>query len=661
MVTRRIVASSGANPTGGARKGGGRGGVSAGGKKFTTEQAKKAFLDYIGAGYNITAAMERVDRARKTYEYWRKNDEEFRRAVDSVMATRKVDNGTRDENRAAARAMGFAEWRMKYLDLPVFPHQQQWIDLLEGRDPELHFSQTFEQAKPTRLVVNTFPNAGKTTTLTIDYVTYRICINPGIKVAIISKVKEMAEDMVSGVQTRLTHPDHERLIADFAPEGGFMATADEWSKSRVRLQAADRDPADKDPTLQALGMGSQVYGKRLDLVLVDDAIDGENAQHWKKQLKWLTKEVGSRPGMGGRIIVIGTRIEPADLYWQLRQGSNFQSGKTPWTYLSQPALLEDDPDPANWVTLWPRSTTSWWTEDDPCPCGQDECREGTDGTYPRFDGVHLSMVRDGVDADVWNQAYMQLEIDGDSTFPSYAIQEAVNKGRRAGKDGGMIAVPHDECYIIGSLDPATSGYAAMVVGGVHRSTRKRYIYDAWNIKQPTPQELKNRIKAVTIEYGVQEWRIEKTGLLTMFTQDFELNQWLTVRGVRLSPHFTGSNKFDTGFGVASMTPLFGTWQNMDDGSTKCIFPPSIELPRPDDSKGIKALIDQLGYWTPELDPKKTACDLVMALWFFEVGARDRTKAGQRRQQRKFSGKTSPRDRAKAGVVHLDEFRQRAVI
>ncbi|HEY5989241.1 MAG TPA: hypothetical protein VIV12_23105, partial [Streptosporangiaceae bacterium] len=648
----------GTNPLGGARKG--RGGVAAGGKKFTPEQAKKAFLDYIGAGYNIGAACDKVGRSRKTYEYWRKNDPDFLKAVDSVMATRKVDTTTREGNRAAGRAMGFAEWRQKYLGLPVFAHQQQWIDLLEGREPTaLHPTQTYEKNKPTRLVVNTFPNAGKTTTLTIDYVTYRICINPAIKVAIISKTADMAADMVAGVKTRLTHPDHDQLIKDFAPEGGFEATAAEWSSKRIRLDAADRDPADKDPTLQALGLGSQVYGKRLDLVLVDDAIDGENAQHWQAQLKWLGREVSSRPGMSGRVVVIGTRISPADLYWQLRDGKNFQSGRTPWTYLSQPALLEDSADPEDWVTLWPRSTTSWWTEDDPCPCGTHDCQFGADdGTFPRFDGRHLSMVRDGVDADVWNQAYMQLEAGGNTTFPGYAIQEAVNKGRRAGREGGMYSVPHNECYIIGSLDPATSGFAFMTVGAVHQYTHKRYLYDAWNIKHPTPDELRDRVKAVTIEYGVHEWRIEKTGLLTMFTQDYGLNQWLTARGVRLTPHYTGKNKFDVNFGVASMSPLFGVWQELEDGTKKPISPPLLELPRPDDSDGIRVLIDQLGYWTPELDPKKTACDGVMALWFFECGARDRTNYGQRPSQRQFSGKTPLRDRQKAAVINLHEFRQR---
>lgn len=647
------ISSRGINPMHGKVS---RGGVAAGKRKFTPEQAKKAFIDFVGLGYNIQAAIERVGRSRKAYEYWRKNDPEFRAAVDSIMATRKVDTNTRDDNRAAAKAMGFAEWRLKYLGQHTFPHQMQWIDLLEGRDPrDLHPAQTYEKGRFTRLVINCPPNHGKSTVVTMDYVTYLICTNPAVKIAIISKTQDMAEDMVYGVKTRLTHPDNHELIRDFAPEGGFMATADEWSANRIRLASSDRDPSDKDPTLQGLGLGSQVYGKRLDKVFVDDAVDGENAAGWQKQMRWLQVEVSSRPGASGVVCVIGTRISPADLYWQLRNPENFQSGKSPWTYLSQPAVLEEEGPRENWVTLWPRATTSWYSDHDDCWCDTDDCRNGDDdGLFPRWDGRHIGAVKDDVDANVWLQAYMQKEVGGNTAFPSYGIAAATNNGRRAGRVGGMYSVP-DDVYVIGSVDPATTGFAGMLVGAIERTTNKRYVYEAWNIKHPTPEELKNRIKAVTLEYGVNEWRIEKTGLLTMFTQDFELNQWLNARGVRLTPHYTGKNKFDVNFGVASMSPLFGVWQDMEDGTHKLISDPLIELPRMD-TDGLRVLKQQLTIWTPELDPKKTPCDMVMALWFFEVGAREKAKFTTVSAPRRFSGLVSPLERQKAAVINMHDYR-----
>lgn len=648
-----VKAMRGVNPALGGKQS--RGGVAAGKKKFTPEAAKKAFLDYISAGYNISAAIEKVDRSRKAYEYWRKNDSEFRAAVDSVMATRKVDTNTRDDNRVAARVMGFAAWRKKYLKQDTFPHHLQWIDLLEGREPrDLHPAQNYEVGRKNKLVINCPPNHGKTTVVTMDYVTYLICTNPAVKIAIISKTSDMAEDMVYGVKTRLTHPDNFDLIKDFAPEGGFMATADEWSANRIRLASADRDPSDKDPTLQGLGLGSQVYGKRLDRVFVDDAVDGENAAGWQKQMRWLQVEVSSRPGASGVVCIIGTRISPADLYWQLRNPENFQSGKSPWTYLSQPAVLEDSGPREDWVTLWPRATTSWYNENDDCWCESDDCKHGDkDGLFPRWDGVHIGAVKDDLDANVWLQAYMQKEVGGNAAFPSYGISEATNRGRRAGRLGGMFNVP-DDVYVIGSVDPATTGFASIIVGGVSpRAPFKRYLYEAWNIKHPTPEELKNRIKAATIEFGVNEWRIEKTGLLTMFTQDYDLNQWLNSRGVRLTQHYTGKNKFDVNFGVASMAPLFGTWQDMDDGTHKLISEPLIELPRTD-TDGLRALVQQLTIWTPELDPKKTPCDMVMALWFFEIGCREKAKFVGGNVRRQFSGLVSPQERARALSFNVND-------
>jgi hypothetical protein len=43
---------------------------------------------------------------------------------------------------------------------------------------------------------------------------------------------------------------------------------------------------------------------------------------------------------------------------------------------------------------------------------------------------------------------------------------------------------------------------------------------------------------------------------------------------------------------------------------------------------MKALIHQLITWTPELDPNKVPCDLVMALWFAEIGAREHLGHGR---------------------------------
>jgi hypothetical protein len=635
-----------------------RGGVSAGGKKFTSSQAKAAFIEYIQAGYTVAAALERVERAQKTYEYWRKTDEDFKSNVDTVMATRKVTTTDRDDAKLAARKMGFAEWRMKYLGLPTYWHQLQWIDLIEGRDPrDLHPAQTFEVGRRrNRVVVNCPPFHAKSMTVSIDYATYRICCNPGVRIIIISKTQGMAKKFLGAIKMRMTHPRYAQLIKDFAPEGGFEQSAEQWTGDIVTLAAADRDGVEKDPTVQALGIGGQVYGARADLIIVDDAVTLANANEWEKQLDWISQEVGSRPGPSGKILVVGTRVSANDLYYQLRNPDNYTSGISPWTYLSQPAILTDDPDPKNWETLWPRATRSWWDEDEgsnECDCGLPECQHGYgDGAYPRWDGVHLAPLRENEAR--WQLVFMQSAIAGDAAFPTHALQNATNRARRHGKDGGMASVPKG-MHIVASLDPATSGAAAFVVGAVDKFTGKRWIYDVWNVKHPTPQELKDRVRSITLEYGVHEWRIEKTGLLTMFTQDAGLNRWLAARGVRLVPHYTGSNKHDVGFGVGSMSSLFGVYEQSEDGFRE-VMPPVIELPRWEGD--IQQLVHQLQIWHSDLDPKKTPIDLVMALWFFDIGCRDWVLAGstQNNRHRKFSRMAPAESRRKAAVVNLNDYR-----
>jgi hypothetical protein len=635
-------------------------GVKPGGHALSQEQAKQRVLKRLAAGDTVEKAMKSVSRSVKTWESWKRSDPDFKVRADTTLATRKVDSGTRETKRADARAMGFAAWRKKYLELPTFWHQLQWIDLIEGVEPQgLHQSQTYEPARRNRILLNCPPGHSKSMTLTVDYLTYRICMDPSIRTIIVSKTQTLAKQFLGAIKMRLTHPKYADLIRDFAPEGGFEETSEKWAEDTITLSTDDRDGVEKDPTCQAIGLGGQIYGARADLIIVDDAVTLANANEWEKQLAWLTQEVGTRPGPSGKIMVVGTRVSANDLYYQLRNGENYTSGKSPWTYLSQPAILEEHSDPKRWLTLWPRASMSWSTDDDECDCGQPECREGyEDGQFPRWDGVHLNTLRDSTDNRRWQLVFMQAEVGGDATFPAYAIQDSINKGRRHGAAGGMMAVP-EGCYIIGSLDPATSGNAGALVMAVHRSSHKRYILDVKNLKHPTPRELKNLMKAWTIEYGVHEWRVEKTGLLTMFTQDDELRSWMNARGVRFTEHYTGKGKWDVEFGVASLAPLFGSYQEYDDGTRARLTEPLIELPRIE-TDDLKAFVHQLTIWTPELDPKRTPCDLVMALWFADIGARQIARQGDRTPIRRMSSLAPHRDKSRAAVYDLSQYRKNAV-
>ena len=96
--------------------------------------------------------------------------------------------------------------------------------------------------------------------------------------------------------------------------------------------------------------------------------------------------------------------------------------------------------------------------------------------------------------------------------------------------------------------------------------------------------------------------------------DREINNFCAARGTIIRPHYTGQNKHDADFGVASMTSLFMNWEEKQQ---------LIELPATHNNESAKAMIEQLVTWAPDMKKGAGKTDLVMALWFAELACRDR--------------------------------------
>ena len=130
----------------------------------------------------------------------------------------------------------------------------------------------------------------------------------------------------------------------------------------------------------------QVYKIKedFDLIVLDDCVTLANAGEYEKQIRWIQQEVLTRVGPTGKILVVGTRVDPIDMYRELRSNDRYPEGKSPWTYLAMPAVLELDEKPENWVTLWPRSDKPW---------SGDPVDPDADGLFPRWDGIRLKQRR----------------------------------------------------------------------------------------------------------------------------------------------------------------------------------------------------------------------------------------------------------------------------
>lgn len=577
--------------------------------------AKRAVLDAVQNGISISAAVRAEGKTVKAYEMWRKQDPEFRALIDNAKGLVKsaVERGVKPDY----SNMSFVDFRKQFLGQDTYRHQRAWIDVIEGKDYEAVSGEIWEPgSNRKRVLINTPPFHAKSTVLTVEYVIYRICRNPNFRVIIVSKTQAQAKKFLYSIKKRLTDTKWAPLQEAFAPKGGFRGNG-EWSANKIYVGNSDSD--EKDPTVEALGIGGQIYGARADLIILDDVADVGNAHEFEKQIDWLAQDVASRL-FDGTLLVVGTRVGQQDIYSELMNGDRYLSGKSPWTRLAQPAVLSFADDPEDWVTLWPRSSKPLDQENPEPP--------DANGEYPAWDGVRLSEVREDKKAKTWALVYQQTSgVGDDATFRPECVFASVKGNRKPGPlKAGAWGHPRsggEGMWTIASMDPAMAGDTFTVVGKVNRVDQMRYLENAWVQGSPSPTYIRELIKSVTTEYGVNEWVIEKNAFQLFLTMDPEINTFLASRGVKMTPHYSGTNKSDPDFGVASVAPLFGSTRRIHEGAGRTVHNGDnlIELPDHSMSQGVKTLIEELLLWQPGKPGKALRQDGPMALWFFELRAR----------------------------------------
>lgn len=564
--------------------------------KARGDDAKRIVLDAIRGGYTIEQAVEVVGKSKEAYYYYLKSDPAFKREVDVIRGRLSPDEGL------AGRKVvpDFPEFCEEYLGMRLFPHQLQWFDVLEGREPrDLHASQTYVRADPNLVVVNTPPGHAKSMTLTIAYVTWKIVKDPSFRVVIVSQAATLAKQFLLAIKDRLTGHRFSKMQKDFGPPGGWDADSASWKQDLIYLSSAVRTDGEKDPNVQAIGIGAQIYGFRSDLIILDDVVVNANAGEYEKQLHWLQTEVMSRDSGGDlQIIVIGTRMAPRDLYGELLNPDRYHGDEvSPWTYMSQPAVLEYKDDPKDWVTLWPKSDSPATRRAEP-----DE-----DGLYDKWTGPVLAKRRSQLTPSQWARVYQQEQVAEDTVFKLEDIR-ACTKGWSMGRipddPNGAVGIPGgmQGFRVVAGLDPASVGHTAAVVVGFNPSDNKRYVLHVHNQPAMTPDQMRSLIRDLTTMYGINEWRIERNAFQRFLTLDTEVRSFLASHGCVLTEHTTGRNKNDPGFGVMAMEGLF---------TSRLIQLPRIQ------SEGMKALVEQLTAWSANA-PKTQKDDIVMALWFAEL-------------------------------------------
>lgn len=576
------------------------------------------FQDALRQGLTVEAACEAAHRSRSWYQNWRKRDPDFAKQCDLIQ--RQVRGMER------RGVPDFPEFCEVYLGMKLWPHQLAIFDVLEGREPRwsppglVHVPGSMGRS---RILINIPPNHAKTMTVSIAYVLWRLLRDKSMTVLVISKTQGFAAKILWAIKQRLTSPKYAALQVEFGPVGGFKATAAQWSHTKVYLWGDERDGQEKDPSIEAVGIGGQIYGNRAKLVLVDDAIVLSNASSWESQQDWIRQEVASRIGPDDQIVVVGTRVAPTDLYRELLNPEHYHDSVVPWTLLRMPAVLEYADTPGEWVTLWPYSDLPFSEND--VPIGED--------LFVRWSGERLAKVRNEVGPRRWSLVYQQADVSDDATFDPVCVRGAVDGRRGAGQEliVGMPGGPDAnwQPYTIIGVDPAIKGTAAFCVYTIDRVSGRRWVLDMKGLKAPTPAQIREQIVALATRYRPQEVRVEANAYQLAIVQDRELTQWCAARGIPLKPHLTYANKTDEMYGVAAMSSLFGTTVTDSLGRRTHNKDHLISLPN-QSTPGVKTLIDELIAWDPNTPVKRLRQDHVMALWICETRALELVAVGDRK-------------------------------
>jgi hypothetical protein len=592
----------------------------------------------------VSEALKLVGRSMGWYKLQRQEDPVFREQID------KNRDIIKDPSLRDLIVPDFPEFCEQYLGMKLWPHQLNMFDVLEGRPPRwLHPGMTYETGASgrRRILINIPPNHAKSMTVTISYVLWKILKDPTMSVLVISKTQNFAAKLLWAIKQRLTHPRYQALQLAFGPTGGFRETADQWSATKLYLWGDQRDSQEKDPTIEAVGMGGQIYGSRAKLILIDDAVVLSNAHQWESQMDWIRQEVASRIGPDDQLVVVGTRVSPIDLYSQLRNEDHYNDHVIPWTYLGMPAVLEYTDDTEGWIPLWPFSDQPF--------SESDVAEEGM--VYDRWTGPRLARVRNEVGPRRWSLVYQQQDVDDEAIFDPVCIRGSIDGYRGAGQlQLGVQGHPDEnaQLYVICSMDPAVKGNTAACAYAVDRRSGRRWVLDMRVLTGPTPKQMREVIEELTERYKPNEWIIEANAFQLSLVQDETITRFLAARGIPMKPHYTYGNKTDDVYGVAAMSSLFGTSVRDSKGVGRHQGDNLVSMPN-QSAAGIKKLVDELVSWSPDRGKKAGQTDCVMALWFAELRAKELMFKQNRASH---FGKANPflseRDRERRFTVRLDE-------
>lgn len=497
------------------------------------------------SGLTNREIAERTGRSRGTIEHYlyRQLPKQFRERREAgefdPPPPRAWDELAKDPRE---RLEDFRAFRNHYFERDTPNFQREVADLITQQDPE----DTYIYLMP--------PGSGKSTAITHDFVIWNMLRRRAWGQRYVCLLLSKSDRMGGAFVTRIkrTLESNRQLSLDY---GWFKAEfPDTWTKYALTVDGFDLEAQGKEPTFIGAGVGSHIYGWRVDQVIADDLIDKDNAHNLQRneEMAELVHEiVETRMEDYGTFSLVGTRFAGWDLYGLL---------------LSK---VDDDGQPLYKSVIYPVH------DEEKCP--------GPDGPHLEYpDGCHIwpekrrwsyrnlrrTQIRMGTDR--FNFLYNQAESGSEEGLVEKRWLDLAYDRSRILWDGQSRPNVPQGARLIASLDPSPKNWAVAQIWAFRPipeleeenedgNTWEDYLIACHRARMQAPEYIKlmeDWTVAMSHWGHHMIWVVEVNAAQTFLLDSNDFKRMRMRTNIRAFPHTTTVRKLDPNYGVQSLKPRY---------------------------------------------------------------------------------------------------------
>lgn len=417
---------------------------------------------------------------------------------------------------------------------------------------------------------------GKTTLVSTLLPIWAACKDPNVQIGIIGKNDSESSGISQSIQAELM--SNTELIEDY---GQFKPVSDTKPWAAEKMTIDQRTTIAKEPTFAFFGAASKhTLGHRTHWTICDDVVTAENSATPEQRLKlrgWFNKSVRTMNLPGCRTTVVGTLFDPSDLYNDLLDLTNPETGMPIWHPMREDAIVDEEEH----LTLWP-SRWDWLS------LMELKAEMGTLDFNKRLRNIAVDATR-----MVFKEEYVRGGWIGKTQYPGCLDRDYV------------VGDYNDSWRRMAGFDPAIgSGKSAkfcahvtLGMGSCAKHEKCVWVIDVKRDQMSMPQQSEYILEKHQ-QYDLFKSIIEANAYQVGLYHDLQRRMEEAGVALQIEPHYTTrTNKPDPELGVNAMSPFFENgWVHIPWGS-------------PESQRKMKFLVDELIQY-----PGRTT-DTVMAFWF----------------------------------------------